>query len=144
MKADSKKYDPAIEYLHAQMLEIFHNKRQKSGGKKELVLFTMRSNLRKGKAEKNSLGWNNPEDLYLKTDVLDDAVNWFKKHNIPLYGINENPEQRAWTASPKAYGQLYIDDAALGCPIKYDKEFAERPFVDWSVIRDMLLWRGLI
>lgn len=110
----------------------------------KLVLFTMRSNLRKGKAEKNSLGWNNPEDLYLKTDVLDDAVNWFKKHNIPLYGINENPEQRAWTASPKAYGQLYIDDAALGCPIKYDKEFAERPFVDWSVIRDMLLWRGLI
>lgn len=38
MKADSKKYDPAIEYLHAQMLEIFHNKRQKSGGKKELCL----------------------------------------------------------------------------------------------------------
>jgi hypothetical protein len=34
--------------------------------------------------------------------------------------------------------------AALGCPLKYDKEYAERPFVDWSVVRDMLKWNGLL
>ena len=39
---------------------------------------------------------------------------------------------------------MYIDDAALGCPLKYDKEFSERPFVDWSFVRDMLKWNGLL
>jgi len=50
---------------------------------------------------------------------LDDAVNWFKENDIPLYGINENPTQKNWTNSQKAYGHLYIDDCALGCPMNY-------------------------
>lgn len=104
-----------------------------------LVLFTMRSDMQKGRAEKGSLGWENPEALNLKTNVLQDAVNWFKKNNIPLYGINENPKQKEWTNSPKAYGQIYIDDAALGCPLIYDPEFSDRPFVDWVEVAKMLI-----
>ena len=29
---------------------------------------------------------------------------------------------------------LYIDDAALGCPLKMDSNLSDRPFVDWEVI----------
>jgi hypothetical protein len=50
-----------------------------------------------------------------------------------LYGINRNPEQDAWTSSPKAYGELYIDDAAFGCPLMFPKGFA-RPCVDWKKV----------
>lgn len=67
---------------------------------------------------------------------LDDAVNWFADNNIPLYGINKNPTQTHWTSSPKAYGQLYIDDAALGIPLIINN--IDRPFVDWDAVRKLL------
>jgi len=87
-----------------------------------LILFTMRNNC------ENNNG-----------NHLDDAVNWFKENDIPLFGINRNPTQDLWTKSPKAYGQLYIDDAALGCPLKFDSEISNRPFVDWGKIREYLI-----
>ena len=69
---------------------------------------------------------------------LTDAVNWFKENNIPLYGIQRNPTQDNWTTSPKAYAQLYIDDAALGAPIKFDLNISDRPFIDWKIVEEML------
>jgi trehalose-6-phosphatase len=72
-----------------------------------LILFTMRSG-----------------------DKLDEAVEYLKSNRISLYGVNVNPTQKHWTKSPKAYGHLYIDDAAWGCPLIYPKD--ARPFVDWS------------
>ena len=81
----------------------------------KLILFTMRS----GKE-------------------LQDAINWFKERDIPLFGINENPEQHTWTSSPKPYANLYIDDAALGCPTKYDIILSNRPFVNWDIIKTRL------
>jgi hypothetical protein len=77
-------------------------------------------------------------------DYLLDAVNWFNGNNIPLYGINVNPKQKLWTNSPKAEGQLYIDDAALGCPLIYDVNLSNRPFVDWDKVETILINRGLI
>lgn len=76
-------------------------------------------------------------------DVLDDAINWFKKHNIPLYGVNENPTQKEWTSSPKPYANLYIDDAALGCPLCTWNE-NKRSFVNWMAILSMLVKMGLV
>lgn len=81
----------------------------------KLILFTMRS----GKE-------------------LQDAINWFEERNIPLFGINQNPEQYTWTSSPKPYANLYIDDAAYGCPIKYDRTLSDRPFVNWNIIKTNL------
>lgn len=78
----------------------------------KLILFTMRS----GKE-------------------LQDSINWFKERDIPLFGINENPEQHTWTSSPKPYAHFYIDDAALGCPITFNKTISNRPFVDWNMIK---------
>lgn len=65
---------------------------------------------------------------------LDDAAQWFIDNDIPLYGVNENPSQKSWTSSPKVYAHLYIDDAALGCPLKMDNAVSDRPFVDWDYI----------
>jgi len=65
---------------------------------------------------------------------LDDAVQWFIDNDIPLYGVNENPSQKSWTLSPKVYAHLYIDDAALGCPMKMDNAVSDRPFVNWEIV----------
>ena len=35
------------------------------------------------------------------------------------------------------YANLYIDDAALGVPLKQDSE--GRPYVDWDIVGRMLL-----
>ena len=69
---------------------------------------------------------------------LQDAQDWFKKHNIPLWGVQDNPEQKSWTSSPKAYAQVYIDDAALGCPLLFNRELSKSPFGDWSLVETML------
>jgi len=80
----------------------------------KLILFTMRSG-----------------------EQLMDAIDWFSNNEIPLYGVNENPTQKKWTQSPKVYGQLYIDDAALGCPLKINPEISDRPFVDWEEVLEV-------
>ncbi|MBQ9138685.1 MAG: hypothetical protein IJX65_08625 [Alistipes sp.] len=72
-----------------------------------------------------------------------DAVRWFKDNNIPLYGVNTNPDQKSWTASPKVYADLYIDDAALGVPLKTSENSA-RPFVDWVAVREWLVAEGYL
>jgi hypothetical protein len=74
---------------------------------------------------------------------LDDAVKWFNDNNIVLYGIQVNPTQYTWTKSPKAYGSLIIDDAALGAPLKFDPKLNPRPFIDWAKADKMLEEMGL-
>jgi hypothetical protein len=89
-----------------------------------LILFTMRCDSAKG-------------------NFLSDAIYWFKKNGIELYGIQRNPSQGLWTSSPKAYGQLIIDDAALGCPLIYNTSIHHRPFVDWERVEVLLAGMGL-
>lgn len=81
----------------------------------KLILFTMRSDL---------------------NGDLGDALKWFEKENIPLYGINENPSQ-TWSTSPKAYAHYYIDDSAIGCPTT-SNYYLNRPHVDWFEIAEIL------
>ena len=75
---------------------------------------------------------------------LDEAVQWFKDNKIELYRINKNPEQESWTSSPKIYAELYIDDAALGCPLVYNMEVSILPFADWNYISKYLDERDII
>ena len=72
-------------------------------------------------------------------DTIDAAKNWFDQNNIPLYGINSNPTQWRWTNSKKVFAQLYIDDAALGVPLKLDTSISSRPFVDWDEVAKLLI-----
>lgn len=103
----------------------------------KLILFTMRSNMKDVK----SLDYN----IHSQSgNYLDEAVEWFKNNKIPLYGINVNPDQITWTESPKAYGQLYIDDAALGIPLKYNINISGRPFVDWEEVYKLLKSQNII
>ena len=69
---------------------------------------------------------------------LQDAIDWFKENGIELYGANKNPSQKSWTNSPKVYAHMYIDDAALGCPLKMDLNLSDRPFVDWDGVLTLL------
>lgn len=101
----------------------------------KLILFTMRSD-RNVKKKKNG------ETIIVEENFLTDAVNWFKKNGIELYGVQKNPRQRFWTNSPKAYGHLYIDDAGLGCPLIIPGE--GRPYVDWNAIRTILKEAGIL
>lgn len=74
-------------------------------------------------------------------DGLKVTVQWFADNDIPLYGVNVNPTQHEWTNSPKAYANVYIDDAALGCPLVYPDE--GRPYVDWTRVELALYERGM-
>lgn len=73
---------------------------------------------------------------------LEDAVRWYEGHNIPLFGINNNPDQKSWTESPKAYAHFYIDDSALGCPLKFDKEMNWH--VDWKRVNELLVYMKIL
>ena len=66
---------------------------------------------------------------------LADAIKWFIDKDIPLFGANENPTQKSWTSSPKVHAHIYIDDAALGCPLKNDPSISDRPYVDWEKVK---------
>lgn len=82
----------------------------------KLILFTMRSD-----------------------DTLLQAAAWFERNGIELWSANINPDQHKWTKSPKVYCQLYIDDAALGCPLMFNSELSDRNFVDWQEVENMLI-----
>jgi len=69
-------------------------------------------------------------------ETLADAVKWFEDKGIPLFGVNENPDQKEWTSSPKVYAHLYIDDAAACMPLV--KEAGHRYYVDWIKLEKWL------
>ena len=86
------------------------------GNGHQLILFTMRSSI----------------------NYLDFALAWFEENRIPLYGVQSHPEQKTWTTSPKAYGQLIIDDTMLGAKL------VDGRYSNWQWTAEMLCERGLI
>lgn len=73
---------------------------------------------------------------------LVDAVTWCRLNKIPLWDVNNNPEQAKWSSSRKIYAHLYIDDAALGVPLKKGRH--ARPYVDWQKVREYLVKNDFI
>lgn len=118
----------------------------------KLILYTMRSNC------EGNTGASKEFPEVINGNFLNDAIDWFIANGIELHGIQTNPDQLSWTTSPKCYAQMYIDDAALGCPLKLDTEplnteegYGEgiripigRPYVDWPAVEIMLQEKGLI
>lgn len=68
---------------------------------------------------------------------LDQAIQWFKNREIPLYGIQKDPHQEEWTDSPKCHANISIDDRNIGCPLKTDSEGIGM-VVDWKKINTMV------
>lgn len=97
----------------------------------QLILFTMRS-------DKKEVLTDHYEIHSKAEPYLTYAINWFKENGIELYGIQKNPTQYTWTESPKAYCHLYIDDAALGCPLTMNNNLSSRSFVDWNEVEKLL------
>lgn len=107
----------------------------------QLILFTMRS-------DKKEVLTDHYEIHSKAEPYLTEAVNWFKDNGIELYGIQTNPTQHSWTESPKAYYNLLIDDASLGCPLIYPssdiKSVYHKPYVDWVKVREMLVEMNIL
>ncbi len=61
---------------------------------------------------------------------LAEAVAYLNDHDIPLFGVNNNPTQFLHSKSPKIYANIYIDDAALGCPL-ITSGLSDKAHVDW-------------
>jgi len=70
---------------------------------------------------------------------LREAVSWFERNGIPLYGVNEDPDQKKWTQSPKVFADVYIDNAALGCPLRFDPSVSGSAFVDWKEVDQRMI-----
>lgn len=104
----------------------------------KLILFTMRSN----RITFKNVGEHITPDV--KGTFLNDAIQWFIDNDIPLYGVQSNPDQHNWTESPKSYAELMIDDSALGCPLVFDPSISPKPFVDWVIVEEYLEDMGLL
>ncbi len=83
-----------------------------------IILWTMRS--------------DGPEGNFLQN-----AVDYLTENGIHLYGINKNPDQEEWTSSPKAFGNIYVDDSGVGCPLVNLKGF-KKPCVNWKKVGPIL------
>lgn len=90
------------------------------GNGHRLILFTMRA-----------------EDCSIQP-----AIDWFAENGIALYAVQCHPEQHKFTSSPKALGDLMIDDTALG--VKLYSCRLSRDCVDWQWAAEELLRRGLL
>lgn len=98
-----------------------------------LILFTCRSN--RPYIGKNGLTHYNE---------LNEAIDWFRKNGIELYGVQTNPKQKIWTESPKSHADLMIDDTALGAPLIYNPEITDKPFIDWEEVEKYLVRNRMI
>ena len=69
---------------------------------------------------------------FRKNKELEDAKNWFKKNEIPLFENNSND----------IHANLYISNLALGTILKSDENY--NYFLDWDVARILLEASGII
>ena len=72
-------------------------------------------------------------------DVLTQALNYCEENGLKFRFVNESPEK--WSDSNKAYADIYIDDAGIGCPLVNNPRPNGRPYVDWSIIGPDILSR---
>lgn len=73
--------------------------------------------------------------------MLTQAKEFCEKHVLCIDHYNVNPTQKRWSSSPKTYAHLYIDDAAVGCPLRPNPRVGGRPFVDWDAVGPIVMER---
>ena len=85
---------------------------------------------------------SNGHDLILFTargdGHLDDAINWFKEQGLTLSGIQQHPEQKSITSSPKPVGDIIIDDKMLGV------ELVDERYINWDWAAKQLVKQGYL
>jgi ribonucleotide monophosphatase NagD (HAD superfamily) len=79
-------------------------------------------------------------ELYLWTmrdsNYLADAVEWFKKNDIILAGVNDASD--TWTTSRKLYAHVYVDDAGVCVPLIFPRD-GSRGYIDFSRVGPKVL-----
>lgn len=63
-------------------------------------------------------------------DLLSEAIDYCHDNGLDLCGANCSPSQ--FSSSPKQHAHIYIDDRAIGCPLKLDDN--GNAYVDWRRI----------
>ncbi len=91
-----------------------------------LILWTLRSD-------------EHGKDMEDYGPVLTQAVEFCRANGIEFAGINEGPEYGWRTSSPKVAAEVYIDDAAFGCPLIGPRRAGGRPMVDWSIVGPLVM-----
>ena len=79
--------------------------------------------------------WTVRSDGQINGDVLDDAIEFCSGYGVDFKMVNNNP-QKDFNTGPKAYANIYIDDAAFGCPLIYN---GRKPYVDWHIVGPAVL-----
>ena len=100
----------------------------------KVILFTVRSD-----SQKFPEDWEPPSDgvVNYKGNFLTEAIAECKRQRIQLWDVNRNPQQNIWSASPKPYCHVYVDDHALGAPLlRFVNE--SKPCIDWDLAGNML------
>jgi hypothetical protein len=115
----------------------FHWLKQFQAAGAKLILWTMRSDLRNPADD----GKGPTPGAKADRDYLTAAVEWCRERGVEFWGVNQNPQQHTWTSSPKQYAHIYIDDAALGCPLRDFPRMGSRPVVDWSRVGPLVMER---
>ena len=85
-----------------------------------------------------------------QNEQLKDAVEWFKRNDIPLFRVNEDQQLYETLAAlygipRKIVGDFNIDDRNLGCPtIDIESNGKVYTVVDWLTLEETLIKKGLI
>lgn len=102
----------------------------------DLTVVDAKDNTLPGAAEiLRELAKNHKIILYTARDSkrTAEAVEWYRRRNIFLSGININPEQESWTNSNKCSADLYIDDRVVGAYLTEDN------CLDWAKTEQWLI-----
>ena len=85
-----------------------------------------------------------------QNEQLKDAVEWFRRNDILLFGVNEDPQPDETLAAlygipRKIIGDINIDDRNLGCPtIDIESNGKVYTVVDWRTLEEILTKKGIL
>ncbi len=83
--------------------------------------------------------WTVRQDGPKMGDVRTAAVNWCKDRGLVFDAVNNDLAVYQFDQGNKIYAHIYIDDAALGCPVIWTPSGAR--VVDWSKVGPMVVER---
>lgn len=66
---------------------------------------------------------------------LAEAAAWLEARGVKVGGAGVHPDQRSWTNSPKCHCHIYIEDRAVGTPLRDDMS------IDWAIYGPMVVER---
>ena len=85
-----------------------------------------------------------------QNEQLKDSVEWFRRNDIPLFGVNEDPHPdetlvALYGIPRKIIGDFNIDDRNLGSPtLDIESNAKAYTVVDWRTLDEILKQKGIL